>query len=97
MVGDGMSVDIRRLLIEAVKPRDSSTLELIQALCSVNGVEECDLVVTDVDARTETVKLTIKGPDINYPELKKAMDDNSIAVKGVDEVNVAKARKPVKT
>ena len=70
---------------------------LIQALCSVNGVEECDLVVMDVDARTETVKLTIKGPDINYPELKKAMDDNSISVKGVDEVNVAKARKPVKT
>jgi len=25
------------------------------------------------------------------------MDDNSISVKGVDEVNVAKARKPVKT
>jgi hypothetical protein len=92
-----MPVDIRRLLIEAVKPRDTSSLELTQALCSVQGVEECELVVTDVDARTETVRLTIKGPDIDYPELKKAMDENSLAIKGLDEVNVAKARKPLKT
>jgi len=91
-----MSVDIRRLLIEAVKPRETSTLELIQALCSVDGVEECDLVVTDVDVRTETVKLNIKGPHINYAELKKAMDDNSIAIKGVDEVTVVKTRKATK-
>ena len=60
-------------------------------------MEECELVVTDVDARTETVRLTIKGPDIDYPELKKAMDENSLAIKGLDEVNVAKARKPLKT
>jgi hypothetical protein len=92
-----MPVDIRRLLIEAVKPRDTSSLELTQALCSVQGVEECELVVTDVDVRTETVRLTIKGPDIDYPELKKAMDENSLAIKGLDEVNVAKARKPLKT
>jgi hypothetical protein len=92
-----MPVDIRRLLIEAVKPRDTSSLELTQALCSVQWVEECELVVTDVDARTETVRLTIKGPDIDYPELKKAMDENSLAIKGLDEVNVAKARKPLKT
>ena len=92
-----MSVEIRRLLIEAVKPRDTSTMELTQALCTVDGVYECELVVTDVDARTETVKLIIKGPSINYPELKKAMDDNSLAVKGVDEVNVVKTQKPMKT
>jgi len=92
-----MPVDIRRLLIEADKPRETSTLELTQALCSVNGVDECDLVVTDVDARTETVKLTIKGPHINYSDLKKAMDDNGIAIKGIDEVNVVKARKSTQT
>jgi len=32
-IGERMSVDIRRLLIEAVKPREPSTLELAQALC----------------------------------------------------------------
>lgn len=92
-----MTVEIRRLLIEAVKPRDTSALLLTQALCAVNGVEECELAVTDVDARTETVKLTIKGPNIDYAELKKAMDENSLAVKGIDEVNVIKARKLLKT
>jgi hypothetical protein len=89
-----MSVDIRRLLIEAVKPRDSSTLELTQSICTVEGIEECELVVTDTDVRTETFKLTVKGPHINYVELKKAMDQSGLAIKGIDEVNVVKARKP---
>ncbi|MCJ7633597.1 hypothetical protein MUP77_14565 [Candidatus Bathyarchaeota archaeon] len=89
-----MSVDIRRLLIEAVKPRDTSTLDLIEALCSVEGVDECDLIVTDTDVRTVTFKVTVKGPDINYDELKKTMDTNGLAIKGIDEVNVVKARKP---
>ena len=89
-----MTGDIRRILIEAVKPRDTSSLDLSQALCSVDGVEECDLLVTDVDARTETIKLTIKGPNVSFAELKKAMDENSVAIKGVDEVSVVKTKKP---
>jgi len=87
-----MVVHIRRLLVDALKPRETSLVELSKAICSVDGVEECDLSVTDVDANTETVKLTVRGPDIRYEDVVKILDEYSISIKGVDEVSVLKSK-----
>lgn len=87
-----MTVYIRRVLIEALKPRETPLVELSQAICSISGVEECDIVVTDVDAMTETIKLTIKGPNIEYNGISKVMHENGISIKGVDEISVAKSK-----
>jgi hypothetical protein len=67
-------------------------VELSQAICSVNGVEECDIAVTDVDAKTETIKLTIRGPDIGYDELLKIAQEHGVSIKGVDEISVSKSK-----
>ncbi len=91
-----MSVSIRRLLVDALKPRETSILDLSRALCSVKGVEEVDAVVSEVDVKTETIKITIQGPNINYGELTKVMDENGVAVKGVDEVRIVKAKLPLR-
>lgn len=87
-----MSVNIRRLLIEALKARETSLVELSRALCSANGVDECDIVVTDVDAKTETVKLTVRGSNIEYEAILNILQSNGVSVKGIDEVSVAKAK-----
>jgi uncharacterized protein len=87
-----MAIHIRRVLIEALKARDTSLVNLSQAICSVNGVEECDIVVTDVDAKTETVKLTVRGADIEYSGIMSVLQENGVSVKGIDEVNVSKAK-----
>ncbi|MCD6465067.1 DUF211 domain-containing protein [Candidatus Bathyarchaeota archaeon] len=92
-----MTVNIRRVLIEALKSRETSLVELSQAVCSVNGVDECDIIVTDVDIKTETIKMTVKGPDIDYDELVKILQDYGISIKGVDEISVSKIKYPVKT
>jgi hypothetical protein len=89
-----MTVHIRRVLIEALKARDTSLVELSQAICSVNGVEECDIVVTDVDAKTETIKLTVRGADIEYTGILSVLQENGVSVKGIDEVNVSKVKPP---
>jgi len=89
-----MSTQIRRLLVDALKPRETPIIELSQTICSVEGVEECDVTVTEVDAKTETVKLTIRGPDINYEQVTKVLEDNGMAIRGVDEVSVTKTKVP---
>jgi hypothetical protein len=87
-----MSIHIRRVLIEALKPRETRLVELSEAICSVNGVEECDIVVTDVDVKTETIKLTVRGPDIEYDGISKIMQEYGISIKGVDEISVSKSK-----
>ncbi len=87
-----MAIHIRRVLVEALKARDTSLVNLSQSICSVNGVEECDIVVTDVDAKTETIKLTVRGADIEYSGIMSVLQENGVSVKGVDEVNVSKTK-----
>jgi hypothetical protein len=92
-----MTIHIRRVLIEALKPRETRLVELSEAICSVNGVEECDIVVTDVDVKTETIKLTVRGPDVEYDGISKVMQEYGMSIKGVDEISVSKTRPLQKT
>jgi len=73
-----------------MKPREVPLIELAKALCELLGVEEVSAVVTEVDARTETMRLTIKGRDINYEEVSKLLISNSCAVRSIDEIDVCK-------
>jgi hypothetical protein len=84
------------MLVDALKPRETSIMDLSRALCSVNGVEEVDAIVSEVDVKTETIKITIMGPNINYSDLTKVMDEYGVAVKGVDEVRIVKTKLSVR-
>jgi len=88
-----MSISIRKLLIDALKPREIPITELSKAICSAKGVDEVDIVVTEVDTRTETVKITITGSDIDFDEISKIITENSAAIRSVDQVTVSKVRR----
>ncbi len=88
-----MSISIRKLLIDALKPREIPITELSKAICSARGVDEVDIIVTEVDARTETVKITITGTDIDFDEISKIITENSAAIRSVDQVTVSKAQR----
>ena len=91
-----MSIYIRRVLIEADKPRETLLVDLSRAICSVDGVEECNMVVTDVDVKRETVKLTVRGPNIEYAGITKIMQEHGVSIKGVDEISVSKTKQSLK-
>ncbi|MGB9806328.1 MAG: DUF211 domain-containing protein [Thermoproteota archaeon] len=67
-------------------------VSLSKTLCSVSGVEEVSIVVTEVDTKTETVKLTITGSNIDYDSIVKAMSENSTVIRSIDEVTAAKIK-----
>lgn len=87
-----VSVHIKRLLVDALKSRETSIIELSRGLCAVDGVEQVDITVTEVNVTTETIKVTIKGSSVNYGKLSKMMEKYGISVKGIDEVSVAKTK-----
>ena len=85
-----MAVEIKRILLDALKPRESSIIELSKALGSVDGVEAVDILVSEVDAKTETIKVTIRGLRVNYEDASKVMDKFGVSIRGVDEISVTK-------
>lgn len=91
-----MKTQIRRLVVDSLKPRETSTIELSKSLCEVEGVNEVDLVVTEVDSKTETIRITIRGSHISYDGVMKIMNDHGATIRSVDEINVARAPPPAK-
>jgi hypothetical protein len=79
-------------VIDGLKPREITIVSLSKMLCSVSGVEEVSIVVTEVDTKTETVKLTITGSNIDYDSVVKAMSENSTVIRSIDEVTAAKIK-----
>jgi len=87
-----MNVSVRRILVDALKPHEISIVDLSKRLCEIDGVYRVDIMVTEVDAETETVKISIVGPDIDYEAVRYAMDEYGLAIRSIDEVSVAKTR-----
>jgi hypothetical protein len=85
-----MSVAVRRLLLDSLKPRELSIITLTTALGSVEGVETVDVVVIEVNSKTETIKVTITGPQIDYDSVQKVMAKHGVSIKGIDEIGVTK-------
>jgi len=85
-----MSVAIKRVLLDALKPRELSIIELSKAVGSVYGIEEVDIIVSEVDSKTETIKVTVRGSQIDYSAVSKVMERYGVSVRGVDEISVAR-------
>ncbi len=85
-----MSVAVRRLVLDSLKPRELSIIELSKALSSVDGVEETNIVVMEVDSKTETLKVTLEGSQIDDDAVWEVMKKHGVSIKGVDEISAAK-------
>ena len=85
-----MPIAVKRILMDALKPRELSIVDLAKALGSVDKKGDVEIIVSEVDSKTETLKVTIRGANINYESVSKIMDQYGVSIRGIDEINVAR-------
>ncbi|OYT28032.1 MAG: hypothetical protein B6U95_04990 [Thermofilum sp. ex4484_82] len=90
MVNNEEDTVVTKIMLDALKPREVDLIELASALCSLKGVESVEVVVTEVDAKTETVKITINGKDLDIDDINEEMNTYSSVVRSIDAVTVTK-------
>lgn len=76
--------------MDVLKPRELSIVELAKALGAVDEKGEVEIIVSEVDSKTETLKVTIRGANIDYMLVSKIMDQYGVSIRGIDEINVAR-------
>lgn len=87
-----LPVAITKMVIDSLKPRETAIVDLSRALCEVDGVEEVEITVTEVDVKTETVKIVVRGPNIDYDEIARVVGEYGATIRSVDEITVSKAQ-----
>ncbi len=82
--------EIKRLVLDVLKPHKPSLIELSQRLSALKGVEGVNCSLDEVDQETETVKVTIEGSSIAYDSVEAALRELGAVIHSVDEVAAGK-------
>ncbi|TMA04643.1 MAG: hypothetical protein E6J93_06520 [Methanobacteriota archaeon] len=84
--GDHPLTDIKRIVLDVLKPHKPSLVDMSVRLSSLKGVDGVTCTLDEVDQETESVKVTIEGPSINYPSVEEALRELGAVIHSVDLV-----------
>jgi hypothetical protein len=80
-------VSIRRIVLDVLKPIKGTTIiDLAGKLTELEGIDGVNISVTDMDVETMGLMVVIEGPNINFEEVKKVLEEDGCAIHSIDEV-----------
>jgi len=78
---------IKRIILDVLKPHEPSIIEVAQRLSSLEGISGVNISLEEVDAETDSIKITIEGNNINYDLVKKEIDECGASIHSIDGVS----------
>lgn len=82
--------DIKRIVLDVLKPHHPSIVELSQRLSVLSGTSGVNISIVEVDQDTETVKITIEGNAIIFDDVESAITEAGAVIHSVDSVSAGK-------
>lgn len=80
--------NIRRVVLDVLKPHAPDVLELSKELADLNGVDGVDISLIEMDQKVENVKITCEGTSIDYQKVKEIIRKNGGSIHSLDKVSV---------
>jgi len=87
-------VALSKVVLDILKPHAPPLIEFARELAALKGLQKVDASIVEVDADTETVKLTVEGTNINFQQLHEMVKKMGAAVHSVDQVVAERVAKP---
>ncbi len=75
---------IRRLVLDVMKPHRPSIVEVALKLSKVDGVNGVNCILNEVDQETESLKVVIEGPNINFDEVQETLESLGAVIHSID-------------
>jgi hypothetical protein len=82
--------DIKRLVLDVLKPHHPSIVELSKRLSVLSGVSGVNCTLEEVVQETESIKITIEGTSIDFEEVERTIADTGAVIHSVDSVSAGK-------
>ena len=77
--------------LDVLKPHNPDNSELAQAIMEIEGVTFVQIKTDEIDQKTTSVFLTIKGTgDLKLENIKNMLEDMNCALHSVDRVQIDK-------
>ncbi|MFC6954623.1 DUF211 domain-containing protein [Halorubellus litoreus] len=79
-------VELKRLVLDVLKPHDPDIREFAAAAARCEGVAGVNAVLVETDREVQNVKFTVEGQAIADDAVEAAIDDLGGTVHSIDEV-----------
>ncbi len=79
-----------RVVLDILKPHSPSLPSFAMYLSNLDGVDGVNITLMEIDKDTENIKITMEGPDLNYDQIREAIEHYGASVHSVDEVVAGK-------
>ncbi len=81
-------VNVKRLVLDVLKPHLPNALEFAQALASLDESYCVDVRVLEVDEKTETIRVEVEGKNLDFENISNMIGENGASLHSIDEVSV---------
>ena len=78
--------DIRRLVLDTLKPYEPGIVDLAQKLSALPGVTAVNISIYEMDRKVENAKITIEGDRIPVDDVLDLIKVEGGAIHSIDEV-----------
>ncbi|GAB7095444.1 DUF211 domain-containing protein [Halolamina litorea] len=78
--------DLRRIVLDVLKPHDPSLLEFTDHVSGAESVAAATASLIELDKEVQNVKLTVEGDALDYNAVESAVDDLGGTVHSIDHV-----------
>ena len=79
--------EIKRIILDVLKPHSPSIIEIAERLGGLEGITGVNISLEEVDAETDSIKITIEGKNINYSIVKKELSECGAVIHSIDGVS----------
>lgn len=92
-VGVNMAI-VKRVVLDVLKPHQPNALEFACELADLGSEYQIDLLVKEIDDKTQTIELTISADNINFEVVSNHIKTMGGAIHSIDEVAVLSSKPP---
>lgn len=82
--------DIKRIVLDVLKPHNPSIVELSRRLAGLHGVTGVNCTVDEVDQETESLKITVEGTNVDYAKVEAIIRELGGVIHSIDSVSAGK-------
>lgn len=77
---------IRRMVLDILKPYEPSMIDFAQEVESAPGVKGVNAILIEIDEEVQNIKITLEGNDIDYSTVEDKIGNLGGSVHSVDEI-----------
>lgn len=81
--------DVRRLVLDILKPHQPSIVSITQEISEIEGVEGVNSSLIEVDEEVKNLKMTIEG-EFSDQAVEDVIEEKGASIHSIDEVAVGK-------